>query len=270
MKLRLIAAPCSQVVRRKTSILSARPGGRKTVDGGGGGGGDGDGCAADILSKSKTTLPGKIIASVGSGHGCVLSLRFHPTCPNSFVVGRKDGTVDIYSSPISTTKSTTTGELTFRRMHHLLHASSPVRALSFSSRDGALLFAADDDGHLYSYDASCNNEQTNMSAPVKLVACAITAHKGWVMDLCSFPDGRRLTSCGSDRSVKVWDCGNGLASSKPVHSFEGVHDGLVWGVDCSRRGIGSEGTVGRRANDTKVKLASCGNDGVLQIFSCGE
>ncbi len=260
----LVGLGCADgaVVLCKTSVLSARPGGRTTVDGGGGDG------AADILSMSTTETPGKVIASVGSGHACVLSLRFHPSCPNSFVVGRKDGTIDIYSSPVSTT--TTTGELTFRRMHHLLHASSPVRALSFSSPDGALLFAADDDGHLYSYDASCNNEQTNMSAPVKLVACAISAHRGWVMDVCSFPDGRRLASCGSDRSIKVWDCGNGLASSTPVHSFEGLHDGLVWGVDCSRLDVGSEGTVARRANDTKVQLASCGNDGVVQIFSCGD
>jgi WD40 repeat protein len=264
----LVALGCADgaVVLCKTSVLSARPGGKR-IDGSGSGG------DADILSKS-TTPPGKIVASVGSGHACVLSLRFHPTCPNSFVVGRKDGTVDIYSSPLSTSSSSSSsGELTFRRMHHLLHASSPVRALSFSCPDGALLFAADDDGHLYSYDASCNNERTNMSAPVKLVACAITAHKGWVMDVTPFPDGRHLVTCGSDRSVKVWDCSSGLASSKPVHTFEGMHEGIVWGVDCGRADVdGSGGTIGGRASGTnnRLKLASCGNDGVVQIFSCGE
>jgi len=175
--------------------------------------------------------------------------------------------VDIYSSPLSASS----GELSFRRMHHLLHASSPVRALSFSCSDGALLFAADDDGHLYSYDASCNNERTNMSAPVKLVACAITAHKGWVMDITPFPDGRHLATCGSDRSVKVWDCGSGLASSKAVHTFEGVHEGIVWGVDCSRADVDGSGVVGRASGTSnRLKLSSCGNDGVVQIFSCGE
>ena len=111
-----------------------------------------------------------------------------------------------------------------------------------------------------------------MSAPVKLVACAVAAHRGWVMDLSPFPDGHRLASCGSDRSVKVWDCGSGLASSKPVHSFEGVHDGLVWGVDCSRADDGLAGTaIGRSKSGTgRLKLASCGNDGVVQIFSCGD
>ncbi|KAL7445072.1 hypothetical protein ACHAXH_007563 [Discostella pseudostelligera] len=194
----LVALGCADgaVVLCKTSVLSARPGGKR-IDGSGSGG------DADILSKS-TTPPGKIVASVGSGHACVLSLRFHPTCPNSFVVGRKDGTVDIYSSP---------------------------------------------------------------------VACAITAHKGWVMDVTPFPDGRHLVTCGSDRSVKVWDCSSGLASSKPVHTFEGMHEGIVWGVDCGRADVdGSGGTIGGRASGTnnRLKLASCGNDGVVQIFSCGE
>merc|ERR1712194_777220 len=117
---------------------------------------------------------------------------------------------------------------------------------------GALLFAGDDGGALYSYDASCNLRCTQLSAPVKLVACALTAHKGWVMDLAPFAYGKRVATCGSDGAVRVWDCGMGLASSTPVHSFA-AHDDLVWGVDC-----GGE------------KLVSCGNDGVMEIFACGE
>jgi WD40 repeat protein len=110
-----------------------------------------------------------------------------------------------------------------------------------------------------------------MSAPVKLVACALTAHKGWVMNLSPFPDGKRVATCGSDRSVKVWDCGMGLASSTPVHSFEGVHDGLVWGLDCGRVvGASQGGFSGGRSSGDRLKLISCGNDGVIQVFSCGE
>jgi len=194
-----------------------------------------------------------------------MSLAWHPTIPNTFVVGRKDGTIDIYSS------SSDEWDLSFRRMHRLVHSSFPIRALAFSQPDGALLFAGDDDGKLYSYDVSCNNEKTNMSAPVKLVACALTAHKGWVMNLTPFPDGRRVATCGSDRSVRVWDCGMGLASSTPVHSFEGVHDGLVWGVDCGSAVEASSGGLGSgRARVERLKLISCGNDGVIQVFSCGE
>ena len=196
-----------------------------------------------ILSNS---IPGEIVSTTGDGHACVMSLAFHPTVPNTLVVGRKDGLIDIYSSATADQ-----GSFTPRRMHQLVHSSFPIRALAFSKPHGELLFAGDDGGKLYSYDASCNINKTQLSAPVKLVACALNAHKGWVMNLAPLSDGK-VATCGSDCSVKVWDCGMGLALSTPVHSFS-AHDGLVWGVDC-----GAD------------KLVSCGDDGVLEIFSCGE
>jgi len=259
----LVALGCANgaVILCKTGIVAARPGGdnagsSSTVVG------DSASSSGESVKILSNSTPGEIVATIGGGH-CVMSLAFHPTIPNSFVVGRKDGTIDIFSS------LTTAGDLSFRRMHRLVHSSFPIRALAFSQPDGALLFAGDDDGKLYSYDASCNNARTQMSAPVKLVACALTAHKGWIMNLTPFPDGRRVATCGSDRSVRVWDCGMGLASSTPVHSFEGAHDGLVWGVDCgSVVGASSGGIGGGRASGDKVKLISCGNDGVMQVFSC--
>jgi len=262
----LVALGCANgaVVLCKTGLLAARPGGENAASSGAVVGDSASASVECITILSKST-PGEIVATIGGGHACVMSLAFHPTSPNSFATGRKDGTVDIYSS------ADDGGYLSFRRMHRLVHSSFPIRALAFSRPDGALLFAGDDDGKLYSYDASCNNEKTHMSAPVKLVACALTAHKGWVMNLIPFPDGRRVATCGSDRSVRVWDCGMGLASSTPVHSFEGAHDGLVWGVDCgSVVGASSGGIGGVRTVGDRVKLISCGNDGGMQIFSCGE
>jgi len=259
----LVALGCTNgaVVLCKTGILADRPGAENAASSGAVVG-DSASSSGDTISIMSDSAPGEILATIGGGHACVMSLAFHPTIPNAFVVGRKDGTVDIYSSAATEN---------FRRMHRLVHSSFPIRALAFSQPDGALLFAGDDDGKLYSYDASCNNEKTNMSAPVKLVACALTAHKGWVMNLTPFPDGRRVATCGSDRSVRVWDCGMGLASSTPVHSFEGVHDGLVWGVDCgSAVGVSSGGFGSGRATGDRMKLISCGNDGVMQVFSCGE
>jgi hypothetical protein len=266
----LAALGCANgaVVLCKTNVLAARPGGGTA--GSHGTAVVGDSSSSSTKSPGETikilsdSTPGEIVATIGGGHACVMSLAFHPTSPNSFVVGRKDGTIDIYSSAIDDHYHNT-GGLSFRRMHRFLHSSFPVRALAFSQPDGALLFAGDDYGKLYSYDASCNNVRTNMTAPVKLVACALTAHKGWVMNLTPFPDGKRVATCGSDRSVKVWDCGMGLASSTPVHSFEGVHNGLVWGLDCGRVVGASIGFSGGR-----LKLISCGNDGVMQVFSCGE
>ena len=76
-----------------------------------------------ILSKS---TPGEIVATIGGGHACVMSLAFHPTSPNSFVVGRKDGTIDIYSSA--------TVDLSFRRMHRFLHGRIPCVHWHFHNR----------------------------------------------------------------------------------------------------------------------------------------
>lgn len=64
----------------------------------------------------------------------------------------------------------------------------------------------------------------------------------------------------------MWDCGKGLGSGVPVHSFERVHDGWVWGVGCGRS-VGGRGVNERMG---RLKLVSCGNDGVIQIFSCEE
>lgn len=273
----LVALGCANgaVVLCRTNILSARPGGvgtagsssRTTVVGDSSSSSTANvGATINILSNA---TPGEIVATIGGGHACIMSLAFHPTSPNSFVVGRKDGIIDIYSSA-TVDQYHNAREFFFRRMHRFLHSSYPVRALAFSQPDGALLFAGDDYGKLYSYDVSCNNNRTNMAKPVKLVACALTAHKGWVMNLIPFPDGHRVATCGSDRAVRVWDCGMGLASSTPVHSFEGVHDGLVWGLDCGRVvGASNSGsTGGRYGGGDKLKLISCGNDGVMQVFSC--
>lgn len=244
----LVALGCANgaVILCKTGILAARSGCENT-------GSPSTSSVVGALSSSRgpvkilsNSTPGEIVSIIGGGHACVMSLAFHPTVPNTLAVGRKDGLIDIYSSATAYQ-----GSFSPRRMHRLVHSYFPIRALAFSRPDGELLFAGDDGGKLYSYDASCNMNKTQLSAPVKLVACAPTAHKGWVMDLAPFSDGK-VATCGSDCSVKVWDCGMGLASSTPVHSFS-AHDGVVWGVDS-----GAE------------KLVSCGDDGVLEIFSCGE
>ena len=318
----LVAVGCANgaVILCKTGILAARPGNTTSASSI-----VGDTSSSTTAKNNETihilsnSTPGEIVATIGGGHACVMSLTFHPTIPNTFAVGRRDGTIDIYSSTSTIDHThgyyqddTTSTALTFRRMHRLAHSSFPIRALGYSQPDGALLFAGDDDGKLYSYDSSVSSSafdvslssssavaassaslsqqqqhqqqqqsqsQSIMTAPVKLVACALTAHKGWIMNLTPLPDGKRVATCGSDGSVKVWDCGMGLASSTPVHSFDSVHSGWIWGVGCgSVVGGGGSSTIGgiagaaggRLNGNERLKLISCGNDGVMQVFSCGE
>jgi len=282
----LVAMGCANgaVVICKSGILASRPGDngitRSASSSSGGGAVVGDTGGDDTVVMNFTSFnnkeddgnnnsdpSGDIIATVGGGHACVMSLAWHPTIPNTFVVGRKDGIVDIYSAHTTSDDYYYGNEgLNFRRVHRLVHSSFPIRALSYSMPDGELLFAGDDDGKLYSYDASMalplsgTSESFNVASPVKLVACALAAHKGWIMNLCAFPDGVKVATCGSDKSVRVWDCGMGLASGTPVHSFDGANEGWVWGVDCSSGAVGS----------ARLKLVSCGNDGSMQVFSCSE
>jgi len=276
----LVAMGCANgsVVICKSGILSSHPGDNGITRSASGGAVVGDSAGGDTVVMNITsfnnsdneinnnsTPPGEIIATVGSGHACVMSLAWHPNIPNTFVVGRKDGIIDIYSAHTTSDDYYYGNEgLNFRRVHRLVHSSFPIRALSYSMPDGELLFAGDDDGKLYSYDASMalpsseNSGSFNVASPVKLVACALAAHKGWIMNLCAFPDGNRVATCGSDRAVRIWDCGMGLASGTPVHSFDGANEGWVWGVDCSSGAVGS----------ARLKLVSCGNDASLQVFSC--
>lgn len=277
----LVALGCANgaVIICKSGILASRPGDngitRSASSSGGGGAVVGDSGGDDTVVMNFTSFnnteddnsvpPGEIIATVGGGHACVMSLVWHPTIPNTFVVGRKDGIIDIYSAHTTSDDYYYGHEgLNFRRVHRLVHSSFPIRALSYSMPEGELLFAGDDDGKLYSYDASMalseTSESFNVASPVKLVACALAAHKGWIMNLCAFPDGNRVATCGSDKSVRVWDCGMGLASGTPVHSFDGANEGWVWGVDCS----------GGAAGSARLKMVSCGNDGSMQVFSCSE
>ena len=214
---------------------------------------------------------GEVVSTFGGGHACVTSLTWHPSIPNALAVGRKDGSIDIYSA-VSSEYSNEETSLQFCRVHRLIESMAPIRGLSFSLPEGSLLFSADDHGKLYVHDGSVATSSflekkdpfQAISHPIPLVSCALNAHKGWIMNLSAFPDEKRVCSCGSDRAVKVWDCGMGLGSSVPVHSFEGVHGGWVWDV--------SVGSLGEGAGDGRnnLMLASCGNDGVVQLFSCGD
>ena len=265
----LVALGCADgsVLLCRSGILAARPGENTSTSGVVVG--DSSSKDTEAIIPIESGCAGEIVSAIGGGHACVLSLTWHPSIPNTFAVGRKDGSIDIYSA---TSSEYYEEPLQFRRMHRLTDGVAPVRGLTFSRPEGALLFSGDDDGRLYSYDASVASSSfiehgdavKAASCPIKLVACALTAHKGWIMNLTPFPDEKRVCSCGSDRAVKVWDCGMGLGSSMPVHSFDGVHGGWVWDVAVGSVGSDSAGS-GR-----DLMLVSCGNDGAIQTFSCGD
>lgn len=196
---------------------------------------------------SQCSEKGTVLGNVGSGNSIPLSIATHPFHYLIFAVGRKDGTVDMYSSRSWNSHDDIYGN--FHRIHRLLHhAGSPVRALAFTP-DGSLLISGCDGGHLYIYDTS----SLLQNETIRLVAAIQNAHKGYILSISVLPDGKRFLTSSADTTVKVWDVGT--PNSGPVHTFDGGHDSMVWDVSCSLDGN---------------RCASCSDDGYLQIYSCQE
>ena len=84
-----------------------------------------------------------------------------------------------------------------------------------------------------------------------MVAAILNAHKSYITSIAALPDSRRFVTSGADGTVNVWDVG--VPNGGPVHTFDTGHEEMIWGVACS--------CDGRR-------IASCSDDGLVQIYSC--
>jgi WD40 repeat protein len=188
---------------------------------------------------------GTVLDTVGVGNSVPTALALQPEKYLTFAVGRKNGTIDVFSS---------TGESgdffgTFRRIHRLTHhAGAPVRALCFTP-DGALLISGSDDGHIFIFDTS--SLQTNQT--IRMVATILNAHKSYILSVDVLPDSKRFVTSSADKTVKVWNAGT--PNSGPEHTFDTGHEDMVWGLSCSSDGR---------------KCVSCGDEGLLQVYSCEE
>jgi len=197
---------------------------------------------------------GEVLDQVGAGNSIPLSLALHPTHCLTFAVGRKDGTVDLYSSGNSS-NGNGNGNVSddiygqFRRCHRLNHhAGTPIRALAYTP-DGSLLLSGCDEGHIYIHDASSflRNET------IPLVAAIHNAHRGYILSIAPLPDSKRFVTSSADKTVKVWNVGT--PNSGPVHTFESGNESMVWDVSCSYDGR---------------RCVSCCDDGCVQIYSSEE
>ena len=195
---------------------------------------------------SKAGEVGTILDRVGSG-SCPMSLALNSRAYLTFAVGRKNGVVDIYStyqSNASNLRDAVFGQ--FHRCHRLnSHMGAPVRALMFTP-DGALLISACDDGHIFIHDTS--SFEQNQS--IRLVGSILNAHKSYILSIAVLSDSRRFVTSSADKTVKVWDVST--PNSGAVHTFDTGHDDMIWDVSCSLPG---------------KRCASCGDDGLIQIYS---
>jgi len=206
---------------------------------------------------SKCSERGVVLDNIGSGNSIPLSLAVHPLNHLTFAVGRKDGTIDIYSAA---GKGNGNGNGyghgddlygQIRRCHHLTqHAGKPVRALIFTP-DGSLLISGCDDGHIYIHDTSSFRQNDT----IRMVAAIHNAHKGYILSVAVLPDSKRFVTSSADKTVKVWNVGT--PNSGPVHTFDTGHEGMIWDISSSHDGHGR-------------RCVSCSDDGFVQVYSCEE
>jgi WD40 repeat protein len=191
---------------------------------------------------------GRIMDKVGEGNTIPTAMALHPFLPYSFAVGRKDGSIDLFTTvtldDMNSFKQHSYGS--FRRIHRLIHSAGVlIRALSYT-RDGGLLLVGNDDGNIFLYDTSSPKQKT-----VRLVGSILEAHKGFILSITSLPDSKRFVTSSVDATVKVWNVASPYSGA--IHTFDAGHVDMIWAVASS--------PDGRRC-------VSCGDDGLIQVYSC--
>lgn len=76
------------------------------------------------------------------------------------------------------------------------------------------------------------------------------AHSSWVLDVAAAPDGRHFATCGSDRSVKIWDL-----NMKCVVTTLETHADQIWSLAYSPDG---------------TKLVSASDDASLHLYNAAQ
>lgn len=194
-------------------------------------------------SKTAKLSPGTILQSIGKGDPTVMSVQWSPN-GKYIAVGRKNGIVDMFSNTSSNELTGGNFTIPYHRTHRIFAHRNTVRTLAFTPASDILLTGGDD-GQINAYDISAKQKE------IALVG-RFTGHLGWILNIKVHPEGHRFASSSSDKSVKIWD----LSMTESVHTFEG-HTDQVWGLSFTSLGV-----------DSGSKLASCGDDGMIQIYSC--
>merc|ERR1711871_1440854 len=110
----------------------------------------------------------------------------------------------------------------------------PARKVAYSV-EGGLLFTASDDRHIGIFDTRTGLAVNSFS------------HSGMCLSLDVSSDGRHVVSACADHSIAYWD----LGMQRCVQKFDAPHTEQVWDVSF---------------NDSGSKIASAGEEGILQLY----
>lgn len=179
----------------------------------------------------------EVIESSHLGKACVMSLAWSSDS-NILASGLKNGMVDIYQR----SHDGNSARFTFSKLHSIVAHQKPVRALYFT-HDNQILLTSGDDSKIQSYEVDREASKVRLTNSHRDVS--------WVLDVVSHPDSRRIMSAHADKKVKVWN----LTMRESVHTFDGAHTDKVWGLS-----VNNDGT----------RIASCGDDGKIVVYSCDE
>ena len=120
---------------------------------------------------------------------------------------------------------------------HLSLFGAFLSQLSFETKRR---LSASDDARVHAYDVERSTK------PFETFA----AHSSWVLDVAAAPDGRHFATCGSDRSVKIWDL-----NMKCVVTTLETHADQIWSLAYSPDG---------------TKLVSASDDASLHLYNAAQ
>ena len=120
--------------------------------------------------------------------------------------------------------------------HKIDAHSLPTRCVKFMP-EGNLILTASDDRHVSAHDARTGTVINSFS------------HAGMALSVDIAPDQRHFAVGCSNHTVSIWDIG----MQRSLHNFDSQHSESVWGVSF---------------NSSGQRLASVGDDGLLQLYDC--
>ncbi|KAK6340145.1 SEA (Seh1-associated) complex subunit [Orbilia blumenaviensis] len=172
----------------------------------------GFGFSKDLIATANTngnicvydlTRGGKLDRVMHEHQRSVHKIAFNPVNGKILISGSQDGTMKIWD--LRQKKSTMT----------LWSKSDAVRDVQFNAQNATHFAAAFDNGTIQKWE-------WRMGGPTQGYLKKISAHNGPVFSIDWHPDGKYVASGGRDKTVKVWDFGDGdtgAQNKRPVHTI---------------------------------------------------